>query len=222
MTDEKYAFIQDVKEKAQTGRSSHNRRTHAGKGGAVRLPSDNLKRKELKAMNGDVICYRLNDPMKWKEFKKMPDKLKIDYITAIRSKFGATDTAIAEMLGVTAKPMYAEFKKLGIAGGSKNGWRKWDKEGFEKWAHGETAEQSTTPEIKRLPVMLDPLEEPQPVLPVPAVAEPARAVPTSGSLIFTGEAEEIFNVVAQFLRGGAFKIAISWERVNAEGASADG
>ena len=33
MTDEKYTFVQDVREKKDIAKSSRNRRAHAGKGG---------------------------------------------------------------------------------------------------------------------------------------------------------------------------------------------
>lgn len=42
MKDETYVFISDVKEKGSVARSARNARSHCGKGGRVRLPSDNL------------------------------------------------------------------------------------------------------------------------------------------------------------------------------------
>ena len=80
MKDETYAFISDVKDKKITARSARHTRTHCGKGGRVRFPSDNLSKKELQKMNGECKSFRLNDPMVWKEFKSMPDDLKITYI----------------------------------------------------------------------------------------------------------------------------------------------
>ena len=63
MTDEKFVFVSDVAEKKRTARGSHNKRTHCGRGGTVRFPSDNMTRKELSKMNGEVKSYRMNDPM---------------------------------------------------------------------------------------------------------------------------------------------------------------
>lgn len=45
MKDETYSYISDVKEKGITARSARNRRTHTGKGGKVRFPSDSLSKK---------------------------------------------------------------------------------------------------------------------------------------------------------------------------------
>lgn len=52
MKDEEYIFRQESREKAITARGAHNRRTHCGKGGRVKLPSDYMTKKELEKMNG--------------------------------------------------------------------------------------------------------------------------------------------------------------------------
>lgn len=137
MNDETYAFISDVKEKNSTARSARHKRTHCGKGGRVRLPSDNLSKKELQKMNGEVKRYRLNSPMDWKEFKSMPDDLKITYINLLRKKFGVPDCWVGEMLGVDKSKMSTEIKRIGLGHGIKHGGnRSWDKEGFLGWWHG--------------------------------------------------------------------------------------
>jgi hypothetical protein len=50
MTDEKYVLLTDTREKKNVARSAGKRRTHNGKGGRVRLPSDHLTKKELKGV----------------------------------------------------------------------------------------------------------------------------------------------------------------------------
>ena len=77
MSDEKYELMQDTRDKAITARSARSTRTHCGKGGAVKFPSDNLTKKEREAMNGKCETYRMNDPMTWEQFKAMPDDLKV-------------------------------------------------------------------------------------------------------------------------------------------------
>lgn len=210
MTDEKFAFISDVREKAQTGRSSHNRKPHAGKGGRVRLQSDNLTRKELLALNGETKTYRMNDPMGWKEFKQMPDDLKIAYIKAIREKFNAPDVEVAKMFGINRITNGNEMRRLGLgrgraAGGNHNDF---DRKGFNKWAYGEATQQPKEPKIEVLPVQLDPLEE----ICTPAEeVQPAMAVPNYGTMAFTGKPAEIFATVEQMLKDGTFYIMISWD-----------
>ena len=87
MEDEKYVFFQDVREKKVTGYSARKQRSHCGKGGRVKFPSDYLTKKELKNMSGECKSYRMNSPMKWLEFRFMPRDLQIAYIKAIKEKY---------------------------------------------------------------------------------------------------------------------------------------
>lgn len=146
MKDETYAFISDVKEKKVTARSARHTRTHCGKGGRVRLPSDNLSKKELQKMNGECKSYRLNDPMAWQEFMSMPDDIKVTYIKLIREKFNVPDKNIAEMFGVSKDYVYRTFKKLGLQRDIRISHPKWDKEGFYAWWRG--VDMLPTPVIK--------------------------------------------------------------------------
>lgn len=100
MSDEKYEYIEDVKDKAFTARSARNKKGHTGKGGAVRTASDFMTKKQLDALNGECKTYRLGAPMSWDEFSKMPDDLKAMYIKNLRKKFNVPDTEIADMMGV--------------------------------------------------------------------------------------------------------------------------
>jgi hypothetical protein len=137
MKDETYAFISDVKEKKVTARSARHTRTHCGKGGRVRLPSDNLSKKELMKMSGECKSYRLNEPMTREELLSMPDDLKIVYIQAIRNKYGIPDSHLAKAMGFSQQRFAKLIKRLNIQLGKKlGGHRKWDKEGFCAWWYG--------------------------------------------------------------------------------------
>lgn len=152
MKDEEYLYRSDVREKAITARSARRTRTHCGKGGAVKLPSDYLTRKELNAMNGEVKSYRLNDPMTWKEFKMLPDDVKVLYITQIRSKWNTPDNEIAKMLGICKETMIRCVTDLGINKGKKGGGKwEWDKDGFYAWAFGTPLEVKTANEVEPAP-----------------------------------------------------------------------
>lgn len=151
MTDEKYTFIEDVREKKKTATGAHHKRTHCGKGGAIRFPSDFKSKKELRAMNGEVKSYKLNDPVSWAEFKAWPDDIKRDYITALRKKYNVSDTKIMEMLGVSCFTISREMKRLGISAGQRSGRTKWDEDGWYAWVNGvpvegkeEVAEEAAT------------------------------------------------------------------------------
>lgn len=100
MTNEKYEFFEDCKEKAFTARSARNRRSHCGKSGTVKFPSDYMSQKQLNSLNGECKTYRLGAPMSWDEFSEMPDDLKAMYIKNRRKKFNATDMELAADMGV--------------------------------------------------------------------------------------------------------------------------
>ena len=148
MNDEKYLFISDSREKKNVARSARNKRTHCGKGGRVKLPSDYLSKRELNAMSGECKSYRLNEPMSWDEFKSMPDDIKITYIKLIREKFKCSDSALAEMFGISGWSVCQEMKRLGLAVGKGAKGGRWDRNGFITWVNRipteivETAEET--------------------------------------------------------------------------------
>lgn len=146
MTDEKYTFITDVAEKKRTARGAFNKRTHNGKGGKVRFPSDYLSNKERNEMNGEVREYRMNSPITYAEFKKYPDDLKKNYVKRLRDMFDVSDTDIAAMMGVKAKTLNAALVKIDASGG-RRGKRKADYVAFEKWKRDNGAIPSSCVQI---------------------------------------------------------------------------
>lgn len=224
MTDEKYVFTQDVRDKKITARSARHTRTHCGKGGAVKFPSDYMTKKELQAMNSEVKSYRLNEPMKWAEFKAMPDDIKITYIKLLREKFRCFDSAIAEMMGINKVSFSHEIKRLGLGHGEKHGGnRKWEeKEAFYAWAHGvpipaaNPVEESFTEDVEKGLASLEDIAEPVPV-PVPEIktlpvrGETTKVIPRSGTMTLDGRIEDVLNTVSVLLGGAKVSLCVSWE-----------
>ena len=219
MTDEKFAFTQDVREKKITARSARHARTHCGKGGAVKFPSDYMTKKELREMNGDVKSYRLNDPMKWDEFNALPDDLKITYIKALRRKFNVPDNHIGHMFGVSQRKISLHLLDLGCAAGkgAKGRSTKWDKEGFLAWCNGDPAPAcpdepvEASPEPVEMAVdnvedISEPVPAPVPeIKPLPAQEEKAKVIPHSGTMTLEGRLEDVLNTVSVLLGGGKCK-----------------
>lgn len=216
MKDETYLFISDCRDKKNTARSARNKRTHNGKGGRVKFPSDYMTKKELKAMNGEVRSYRLNEPMSWKEFKAMPDDIKVTYIKPLREKYGVSDTNIGKMMGVSQCPMQREIARLGIALGKGHFQRKFDKEGWLAWING--VPTAVAEEVIEEPVA-EPVEETE--------AEPAidvkedhteirKAIPSTGNMVFEGKVEEVMNSVTALLGGAYVHISITWDVLDEE------
>lgn len=120
MSDEAYELMQEIKEKKVTARSARNTRTHCGKGGYVRMPSDNMSKKELRAMSGECVTYHLNKPMTWMMFTSMPDDLKIEYIETLRERFKVPDKEIAFMMEVDEDVLTECLLQLKLASGEKD------------------------------------------------------------------------------------------------------
>jgi hypothetical protein len=190
MTDEKYLFISDCREKKHTARSAGAMNK---KHRAVRLPSDYLSKKELKAMSGKVESYRMNDPMTWEEFRAMPEDLQRDYICLIRERFGVSDTTIAKMLGINQASMSRTMIKLNLGKGKHCEFHVKDKEGFLKWANGVKEVREETPVAK------------------PVEQKPIQAVLNYGNLSYSGAADDILKTVSALLGNRRVKMSVSWE-----------
>ena len=158
MTDEKYTFITDVTEKKRIARGAFNKRTHNGKGGKVRFPSDYLSNKERNKMNGEIREYRMNSPITYAEFKKYPDDLKKKYVKRLRDMFDVSNTDIAAMMGVKAKTLNSALVKIDASGG-RRGKRKADYVAFEKWKRDNGAIPSPYVQITADNVTEDGLKE---------------------------------------------------------------
>ena len=115
LPDEQYVMISDSIEKKKIARSSHNRKTHCGKGGRVKFPSDYLSKKELNAMNSDVKSYNLNKPMTWKEFRSMPQDLQIMYIKKLRNEFGVPDIVLGKAMGICKSSFSRAMSELNLS-----------------------------------------------------------------------------------------------------------
>jgi len=238
MKDETYAFISDVKDKKITARSARHTRTHCGKGGRVRLPSDNLSKKELQKMSGECKSYRLNEPMAWKEFRAMPDDIKVTYINLLRGKYGVPDAEIANMMGVHKVNFSKEMSQIRarIGDSFKKRTGKFDKEGFYAWVNGvdkilaPVPEEVSAEEPIEEPVQTEPevymeedipFEEPDPVTNEEVWWKPKTAVPTNGSMNFTCPAKQALNTLEQLLGETNVSISVMW-RVIEEGDGVDG
>lgn len=195
MRDEEYVYRQGVKEAASIARNARYRRTHNGKSGRVRFPSDYLTNKERNAMNGNVESYRLNDPMSWDEFKKLPDDLKVSYIKLLREKYDVPDIEIGKMMGVSKDIIHRWFKVLGLLRDTKRTRCAWDTEGWLAFVHGAPIPADETPDE-------EPAEVPEAIEPEPVCEEKKKAIPNTGTMTFEGSTESILETLAVLLGGG--------------------
>ena len=141
-SDEQWEYMQDTKDKSITARSARSTRSHCGKGGKVKLPSDYMTKKELNAMNGECKSYRLNSPMTFEEFVSMPDDLKVMYIKALREKYKVPGKVLANAMGAAEHQLRYHVNRLGLGlgKGAAAAGRHWhnsdDSIKFWTWWHG--------------------------------------------------------------------------------------
>lgn len=162
MNDEEYLFAEDCKEKKNVANSARHRRSHNGRGGRVRFPSDSLTKKEKEAMNGEVKSYKLNAPMTYEEFKAMPKDIQEQYVKLLRKVYCAPWTEIEAMMGCSRCVLSRYMEKNGIHGGERLKRNSFQK---EKWLafvngvpHSAPIEETPVDVVEEIPVEETPVE----------------------------------------------------------------
>lgn len=222
LPDEQWLMIKDSIDKKNVARSSRNKRSHCGKGGSVKFPSDYMTKKELKAMNGEVKTYHLNGPITWNEFKKLPDDIKIAYIKLLREKYAVPNKDLAEAMGVNSGSFGKKMRDLGLGlgkGAASRYSKKWPGTpqalAFREFWYGpvESAEPSIDIcEEETNPVQdnMENTNEP------PTRTESLReaCAPTHGQLTFDCKAEDALDMIKAILAGKIVHMTISWDTFN--------
>lgn len=212
LPDEQWAMIEDSIEKKNIAHSASHRRTHCGKRGGVALPSDFMSKKELNAMNGNVMTFNLKQPMSWEKFKNMPDDVKVEYVKMIRDKFKTPDKILAKCMGISYMYFGKCLRNLGLGQGKGAGRanRFWsetkESELFREWwgSDLETVTENVN-EIKESDVCLVEMTEDD--------TETKYASPKSGSLTFDCRADEAMNTIGKILGDRKVHIFIDWQVV---------
>ena len=114
-------FDYEVKQKKDLARSAAHR-VRGSKSTKCDLPSDHLTAAQKRALSGPVESYNLSGPMRWAEFKRMPNDLKKMYITQLRADYRASDAMLGNMFGVSGAAVYKARAELGIQS-CERGWR---------------------------------------------------------------------------------------------------
>ena len=145
MSDEAYELKQEIREQKALANNARNRRGMAGKGGKVRLSSDNLTKKQWEAKNGECKTYRMNDPMTWEQFNEMPTDLQAIYIKAIRKKYNTPDLVLASCMGVEPTVFNNALLELKMrSGNASTQWYETEASfEFNKWWHKDNTKRAT-------------------------------------------------------------------------------
>ena len=106
-------FDYDVMQKKSIARGAAHRKRGA-KSKKCTLPHDNLTKKELKALSGEVTTYKIHERLTWAKFKELPDDLAAEHIKYLVDTFGANIHYIAVALGVSDFTVSQYLKAHGI------------------------------------------------------------------------------------------------------------
>ena len=98
MTDAEYLLRQDIREKKSAARSARAR-VSGSKSKYCGLPSDKLTAAQLKRRNGPVHTYNVTTHLSYKEFKKLPDDLKLQYLSDLTHTYRVPMKAVAAAMG---------------------------------------------------------------------------------------------------------------------------
>ena len=112
MTDEEYVFHQTNNERKRNGFGDYKKKRQGGK--TVKLPNDNITRKEWEKMNGEVVTLELDQPRSWEDYQQIPDSLKFEYLQYLWAQYKATPTMLADMLKIDRQKVIREQSRLGL------------------------------------------------------------------------------------------------------------
>ena len=181
-------------------------------------------------MSGEVKNYDLKQPMKWAEYKTLPDDLRREYIMRLKNLYGATDTCMGEMLGVCRPAVHRERVRLGIPGAPKGSrpapeWASFVKYGTPREATPlgdlippEVKAKLDKYEEKHPPAVIEKTDSPNPMCaeftpkPKEEVFRPF-AVPVSGDIRLRGTAAMIGETLYLLTGGENISCRISWETI---------
>ena len=188
------------------------------------MPSDHLTPAQKRALNGEVQTYSLGRPMRWSEFKTMPDNLKKEYIVSLQQRFGVTDRCLAEMFGVSKAPVAKLRAELNIPTLYSHKGERMSKEQTKAWAewsgalrveepiHATTEDIGQTPDrAETTPAIVEKPDEPEPEK---KPKEP-NAMIVGGQFRLSGTAgamaEQIAYLFANDPRRGSFVLTFEFE-----------
>lgn len=119
-------FDYDSLQKKKLARQVYHRKGTRGRK-SITLRQDHMTASQLRKENGPLMEYKLNAPMKWKQFRAMPDDIQQTYINLLREKYCASNKALAEMLDVSVKTLNLFYPAGGYHRANdeqRNAWRR--------------------------------------------------------------------------------------------------
>ena len=137
-------FDYDVMQKKRIARGVYHRKGTTNRKGC-RLPHENLTKKELNAMNGEVITVNMLEKLNWKEFNALPKDLQTEYLQHTMDRFGVgLNTISVDLFGLSNSYLSVWAKRNGIELKLRTGGRL-SKAAMESWKRWISYEDKIAP-----------------------------------------------------------------------------
>ena len=201
MTDEKFVFNQDVKERSKMKTGAMHKK-NGSKSKKCTFPSDYLTAKEKKKLNGTCVSIKLNEPFRdWKAFRHLPDTMQAEYIQHLVDNYDGSQRSIAEMLGTnqTNFSSYLKRRQLHITFRARGGARNIKSQRFEEFLN--RGPKKTDEEIINERFEIEFKEEKK------METKPMFEGVSKLNITMTASKEAILNIIASSLGEGADYVA---------------
>ena len=111
-------FQYDVMQKKRIARGAYAKK-NGSKSKRCTLPSDYMTPAQIKKLSKDVCSVRMNSPIKYDDFKKLPPDIRDEYIGRLRSEYNASFPQIAAMMGCSVVTLKTRINEGSTKPGSR-------------------------------------------------------------------------------------------------------
>ena len=105
MTDERFVYHQDIREKKTASRGARAKR-NGSKSKKCSLPSDTLTHTQWKRRNSEVQTYNISLKHSYEQFKNLPADLQSQYLTRLIETYNVALSEIAVSMGAKTNTLW--------------------------------------------------------------------------------------------------------------------
>lgn len=204
-------FDYEVKQRKNLARNARYKK-NGSKSKYVSLPSDNLTAAEKRKLNGEVIVYKIGEPISWSDFKSYPQDVQVKYLEYLRDNFGASNGWFKILMGIGDGTMYPYLKDHNLKGILSKYPEVSKREAFLAWcnrAGGSPVEEKKPVEKKSTPAVVTP----------PAMF---YNVISSCEMNLSGKASEISQMLFNIFQNQNITVSVKLDSVKEEPAPVEG
>ena len=203
MTDEKYVFVADLREKKSAAYGGRHKKG-GSKSKKCTMPSDYLTPAQKRKMNGEVVMYKIGQPISWQEFKSYPQDIQQEWIDRFYEMFGCCSAGLSLLWGKKVATIGAWMARNDLKSPGKGRLNEMSKRQIMCWIGGKEEE----------PVVEENVEE---KVEEKGVDAPYFAdVLKGGRLCLEGDANEICQTLYGIFRNKRVKVDVRFTEADKE------